>query len=164
MSAKRLVRLIRYPVSSTERWARRRAAGAGLPVGRTAQQRRLLRAALGQQGSNRILVVGPTASVRQALPGCALDVVGTSPYDPEVTVVAQGLGRGALPRRWDCVVVTEQDATAERLLAVVGACLPGGSVAVLVHGPGEAPALPGAPVERMHHARGLRVLVARTAL
>lgn len=163
MSPKRLVRLIGHPLSSTRRWARRRAHGAGLPVGRTAEQRRLLRAALGQQGCARILVVGPTASVRQALPGCDFDVVGTSPYDPEVTVVTEGLGRGALPRRWDCVVVTEQDTTAERLLAVVGACLPGGSVAVFVHGPGAAPAMPGWSVERMHHARSLRVLVARAA-
>ncbi len=100
-----------------------------MPLGRNARMRRLVRRELGDRA--HALVIGPTAAVRQALRGAVLDVVGTSPYDPQVTVVSRALGAGSLPRRWDCVVVTEPEPPPERLEAATSACLPGGVVAVL---------------------------------
>ena len=79
----------------------------------------------------RVLVIGPARAVRRALPHTLLDVVGTDPQDQEVTVVSEADDEHALPRRWDCVVVTDVGAPGPRLRAGLGACLPGGSLVVL---------------------------------
>lgn len=131
----------------------------GLPVGRTARTRRLLRAVLRDRG--RPLVVGPPHVVRQALPGTALDVVGTNPDDPSVTVVSRAEGAASLPRRWHCVVVTDTDPTHDRLVAAGGACLPGGVVVVVGRPPGEPAAAPGTEIEHCTGSRGVRVVVGR---
>ncbi len=75
-------------------------------------------------------MIGPVGVVRQALPWAVLDVVGTNPRDPRVTVVSEAGGAGSLPRRWDCVIVTEADPPPDRLSAAAQACCPGGVVAV----------------------------------
>jgi hypothetical protein len=78
----------------------------------------------------RVLVIGPPGAVRQALPNAQLDVVGTDPHDAAVTVVSEAMGAGSLPRRWDCVVVTEAAPPDARLVAAAHACRPGGLIAV----------------------------------
>jgi hypothetical protein len=60
-----------------------------------------------------------------------LDVVGTDPLDPTVSVVSTADGEGSLPRRWKWVIVTDLDVTVSRLKAAVGACLPDGTVTLV---------------------------------
>ena len=93
------------------------------------QIQRLLSHALA--GQRRALVIGPAHAVRRALPQIRVDVVGTDPLDPQISIVSEADGEASLPRRWDCVVVTDIDASVSRLRAAVGACLPGGTVAVV---------------------------------
>jgi hypothetical protein len=151
--------MARHPVSSVVRRVKRLALENGLPVGRTAAMRRLLRAGLGHQ--DHLLVVGHPGPVRQALPRAALDVVGVSPYDVFVNVVSDARGRGSLPRRWDCVVVTDLDATPDQLVAAADACLPGGVVAVLRPRSDGSVVLPGAKTETTASRRDLRLVLAR---
>jgi hypothetical protein len=94
--------MARHPVTAAGRVIRRLDRHPGLPVGRTAATRRLLRHVL--RGQRHALVIGAPHAVRQALPEACLDVVGTSPNDPTITVVSEALGPSSLPRRWDCVI------------------------------------------------------------
>jgi hypothetical protein len=127
-------------------------------VGRTARIRTLLREALGER--RRALVIGPVGVVRQALPWAVLDVVGTNPRDPRVTVVSEAGGAGSLPRRWDCVIVTEADPPPDRLSAAALACRPGGVVAVA--GPREPAArVAGLPTEVVLRSGDVQVAVTR---
>jgi hypothetical protein len=139
---------------------RRLALEQGLPVGRTAQMRRLVRASLGDR--KRALVIGHPGAVRQALPEATLDVVGSSPYDLFVNVVSEARGVGSLPRRWECVVVTQTGPVpAERLAAATSACLPGGVVAVLTTSD-EGPArIGGVHAERTSRTRDVHLVVGR---
>lgn len=130
-----------------------------LPLGQTARTRRLLREVL--RGRAAALVIGPPHGVRQALPSAALDVVGTRSGDSSVTVVSEALGPGSLPRRWDCVVVTEVDPPPERLVAAAAACLPGGVVVVVGAGVHDPAGAPGAVTERRLRSGDVRVTVAR---
>ena len=93
------------------------------------QIRRLLSTAVPPQ--RRALVVGPSRVVARALPWTTLDVVGTDPQNPYITVVSAADEEGTLPRRWDYVIVTDANASVGRLRAAVGACLPNGTVAVV---------------------------------
>ncbi|MGY1735358.1 hypothetical protein [Geodermatophilus sp. SYSU D00684] len=161
MTVRRWVRRVRHPAGSARRLVRRVAEGRGLPVGRTAGARRLLRAVLGRPG--RALVLGGVGVVRQALPGTRLDVVGTDPHRPEVTVVSEAAEEGSLPRRWECVVVTEPAPSPGRLAAAVGATLPGGVLALVGSPSDRLPDLPGAAVERTLRRGSVRLVVARVA-
>jgi hypothetical protein len=154
----RVRRVIRHPGRSVRRRAGRLAEEHRLPVGRTAQIRRLVAAALGDP--QRVLVIGPPGAVRQALPDARLDVVGTDPHDAAVTVVSEAMGEGSLPRRWDCVVVTEAEPRDDRLIAAADACRPGGLVAVATSG-GHHPAyqgIPGTTIEEVLGARAVRLI------
>jgi hypothetical protein len=131
----------------------------GLPVGRTATTRRLLRTVL--HGQRHALVIGPPHAVRQALPAARLDVVGTNPDDPSITVVSEALGRSSLPRRWDCVIVTEIDPSQERLVAATEACLPDGRVVILRSRSRVRAAAPGIEVQRCDRAGEIQVVVGR---
>ena len=159
MSIGRSLRRVRHPVGSARRLVRRLAEGRGLPVGRTADLRRLLGCALA--GQDRVLVIGPTGAVRQALTTASLDVVGTNPHQRDVTVVSAADGEGSLPRRWHCVVVTDVDPLPGRLRAAVGAVLPGGVLVVAGSPAGRALDLPGTRVERTARRRGVQVVTAR---
>ena len=109
----------------------------------------------------RALVIGPTYAVRRAWPDTLLDVVGTSPDDEEVTVVSEADGAASLPRRWDCVVVTDPDPRPERLVAAALACLPRGVVIVLGTGSTSPDHPVGTEVEHRAHSGDLRLVVAR---
>jgi hypothetical protein len=161
VSARQALARLRRPVRSARGVVRRLATGPGLPLGHTARIRRLL--SLGLERDDRVLVVGPVAAVRQALPGVPLDIVGVDPHDPAINVVSDGEEEGSLPRRWSCIVVTDPAPTAGRLLAAAGAALPGGVLA-LVRSRGEAPlTLPGVHVERSIHGGGLQLVLARVS-
>ena len=123
--------------------------------------RRLLKSGLGQR--ERVLVIGHPGPVRQALPHAVLDVVGLSPYDVFVNVVSEARGRDSLPRRWDCVVVTDIFASPERLLAASDACLPGGTVAVLRAGTDRPVRIPGVGVETTTSRRNVHLVLARVS-
>jgi hypothetical protein len=125
-------------VTSRPRELLRELAGRWLgeqpvPVGGVARDRRLLRRALGSQALGQVLVVGPGLATRQALPGIEVDVAGTEPHMPEVTVCSRASGAGSLPRaRWDTVIVAQPGADfGERLRAVVPACRAGGRLVVI---------------------------------
>jgi hypothetical protein len=150
---------VRHPLTAAGRLVRRLDRDRRLPVGRTARTRRLLREVL--HGHPCALVIGPPHAVRQALPGVALDVVGTRAGDPNVTVVSEALGPGSLPRRWDCVVVTEVDPPQDRLVAAAGACLPGGVVVVVGSGAQEPVGAPGAVAQRRVRSGDVSVAVGR---
>ncbi len=125
----RLVRAARDPAGSVTRLWNRLAEGPGLPLGRTADRRHLLRRVLA--GQPRALVIGPPGAARQALPETTLDVVGTDPDDMTVSVVSEARGERSLPERWDCVIVMEEEPSADVLRAAVSACKPGGMIAVV---------------------------------
>ncbi len=109
---------------------------------------------------DRVLVVGPAHAVRRAWPRTTVDVVGTRADDPTVTVVSEALGRASLPRRWNCVVVTDPDPQVERLEAAEGACLPQGLLVILTRH--EAPVHPpGTVVEERGKVGDVHVVVAR---
>jgi hypothetical protein len=111
------------------------------------------------------LVVGDPAVVRQALPHVALDVVGTSPHDVEVTVVSEAIGTGSLPTRWGCVIVTDAGAMPDRLSAAWAACTPGGVVAVTTlrsEGPARLPCP--STVELTASTRAVHLVIARVPL
>jgi hypothetical protein len=159
MTLQTLIRRARHPVVSARRLVRRLAEGRGLPMGRTADARRLLRAVL--DGRERALVLGPVGVVRQALPCAELDVVGTDPHRWEVTVVSEASEGGSLPRRWDCVVVTDPAPLPGRLTAAARAGRPWAVVA-LVGSPSDRPLdLPGTRVERTVRRGSVQVVVAR---
>jgi hypothetical protein len=156
-----LLRRVRHPVTSARRLVSRLAEGPGLPVGRTADARRLLRSVLA--GRDRTLVVGPAGPVRQAIPRGALDVAGTDPHRREVTVVSGAVEEGSLPRRWSWVVVTDPSPTPGRLEAAAGAVLPGGML-VLLRSPTAPPIqVRGTRVERTVRRGSVEVVMARVA-
>jgi hypothetical protein len=155
------LRRARHPVVSARRLMRRVAEGRGLPVGRTASARRLLRAVL--DGRDHALVLGPTGVVRQALPHAELDVVGTNPHLREVTVVSEATEHDSLPRRWDCVVVTDPAPSPGRLAAAVGAVRPGGILALVTSGTCPPVDLRDTRVERTERRGAVQVVVARVA-
>ena len=112
--------------------AGRLLADRAVPVGRVARDRRLLRQVLtGDPG--RVLVLGPGLAVRQVLPRARVDVAGTSPHVPEVTVCSTAQGPRSLPTaRWDVVVVPELGPDPQaRVQAATAACRPGGRVLLL---------------------------------
>jgi hypothetical protein len=155
----RLLRLARHPVVAVTRLRERLPLALRLPLGRAARMRRLLEAGLGRQ--DHVLVLGHPGPVRQVWPTARLDVVGTAPEQPAVTVVSEGRGAGSLPRRWDCVVVTDPSPEPERLSAAVDACRPQGIVAI-TGGRGASPVVPPrAEVERVLEARAMRVVLVR---
>jgi hypothetical protein len=150
---------LRHPVEAASRLVRRLERHPGLPFGRGARARRLLREVLDDR--RRALVVGPAHVVRQALPDAALDVVGTNPNDREVTVISEARNSGSLPRRWDCVVVTEATPPRERIVAATEACLPGGIVVVLATDDYTEPEPPGTEIELRTSSRKVNVVVRR---
>ena len=160
MNLRRTVDRLRHPIRSARRLTRRLAEGPGLPVGRTADTRLLLRRALA--GQTRVLVLGPPGVVRQALPAAFLDVAGTNPHAREVTVVSAADEEGSLPRRWSCVVLTDTAPAPGRLRAAEGAVVPGG--VLVLAGPRSAgtPDLPGTRVETTRR-RSVQVVTARVA-
>lgn len=113
-----------------------------LPIGRNARDRRLLRRALDSSPVGRVLVVGSGLAVRQALSAAPIDVAGTNPHAPEVTVCSSVRTVNSLPReRWDTIVIT--DPTGElpdRLRAVQPACRRGGCLIVVDRGESSDPA------------------------
>lgn len=132
-----------------------------LPVGDVARDRRVLRRVLTGRPPGRVLVVGRGLPVRQALPGVAVDVAGTSPHLAEVNVCSSVTSTGSLPRnRWDTVVVSEPGPDpAGRLQAVVAACRPGGRL-LLLDRTGWVPALPSddrSLLQVVHEGRSHRV-------
>jgi hypothetical protein len=159
MKAWRPLRLARHPVISGARLVQRLAVGPGLPLGGVAQTRRLLRTAIGDR--RRALVIGDPGVVRQALPDADVDVVGTSADRGDITVVSEANGADSLPRRWDCVVVTEVNAPHERLLAAAHACLPGGILAVVLPRSARSVPIPGTRVERVLTARKAQLVMSR---
>lgn len=159
MNGARIVRAALHPLRSARRLVQLVAAHPSMPWGRTAEVRRLLREGL--SGPGRLLVIGPADVVAQALPGTALDVVGTGPRDPRVTVVSEAQGRGSLPRRWDRVVLTRPDPPRESLLAAAAACRPGGVVAVFSAEKFPTAQLPGAAIEVAARSRHLRLVQMR---
>ena len=93
----------------------------------------MLAAAL-HDAPGRVLVIGPTTALRQALQAREVDVVGTSPHDAQVNVVSDLRAGGALPRgRYDWVVLTSADAGGQNglLPSAAAACRPGGHLVVL---------------------------------
>lgn len=154
-----LLRPARHPVKAVTRFKQRLPLDHRLPAGRAARMRRLLRAGLGRQ--DRVLVLGSPGLVRQVWPEAHIDVVGTGPEQPAVTVVSEGRGAGSLPRRWTCVVLTDRDPEEEQVGAAVDACEGQGSLGIMV-GPGELPALPPeAHVERVMTAGDVRLVLVR---
>ena len=133
-----------------------------LPVGGLADERRLLRHVLDPVTAGEVLVVGPSLSVRQVLGDRPVDVAGTVPHRPEVTVCSTADRPRSLPAaRWDTVVLTGPDAAAApRLEAVQRACRPGGRVLVLTAGEGLQLGALG-HVEQAVRRRGRAVLVVR---
>jgi hypothetical protein len=154
-------RAARHPVRVARRLVHRLAEGPGLPLGRTAAARRALREILA--GRDRALVVGPPGAVRQVLPHARLDVVGTDPHRPEVTVVSGASESDSLPRRWDCIVVTDPTPSPGRLLAVAGASRPGCVVALVGRKGAAQPHLPGLTVDRIVRRRSVELVVGRVA-
>ena len=161
MTEQAWARRARHPVAAARSLVRRVAEGPGLPLGRTATERRLLRAAL--DDPERALVVGPVAAARQALPSARLDVVGTDPHRADVTVVSEAADRDSLPRRWPCVVVTDPAASPGRLEAAAGAGLPGAVVALVRSARSGPVEVPGTQVERTLQRGAVQVVVARVA-
>lgn len=159
MNRTRVAWIARHPVVAAGRLVRRIDRHPGLPVGRTARTRRLLREVIRDRG--RALVIGPPHVVRQALSAASLDVVGTNPDDPSITVVSEARGATSLPRRWDCVVVTETDPPPGRLAAATGACLPGGVVVVIGRPSEEPAAAPDTEIEHRAVSRDVHVVVGR---
>jgi hypothetical protein len=157
----RALRLARHPIATGARLLGRLALGPGLPVGRVAHMRRLLRNGL--DGATPVLVVGHPGVVRQALPHARLDVAGTSPDDAETSVVSEALGAGSLPRRWDAVVVTELDPAPDRIAAAVGACRPGGVIALFASRHRPPAEVPGSRVERVLTSGDVRLIAVRAA-
>jgi hypothetical protein len=149
---------LRHPLAAAGRLGRRLERTHQLPVGRVARARGLLRKALPDR--RRVLVIGPPHMVRQALPHAALHVVGTNPSDIGVTVVSEALGRGSLPRRWDCVVVTEDDPPRDRLVSATDACLTNGVVVVVAtaHIPSVPP---GTELQHRARSRDVHLVVGR---
>ena len=160
MNRERALRVARHPLASSAKRIRRLALERGLPVGRTAQMRRLLRAALGEP--SRALVIGHPGAVRQALRSAHLDVVGSSPYDVFVNVVSDARGGDSLPRRWDCVIVTDLGpAPEERLAAAAGACRSGGVVAALSSAHDGPARIPDVHVEHTRRTKDMHLVVGR---
>lgn len=159
MKGSRALRLARDPARSASVLLRRLAAHPGLPAGQVAQVRRLLRKSL--QGTPRALVIGTPEVVRRALPAIRLDVVGTDPDRTDIDVVSEADGPGSLPRRWQCVVVTEVGPPPERLEAAASACMPGGVVAVLNQRGHRVVGPPGSRVELLFRSRRLELRLAR---
>jgi glycosyltransferase involved in cell wall biosynthesis len=156
----RFLQAARHPFAAVTRVADHLSSEYRLPAGRTARLRRLL--AAGVAGPDQVLVLGPSGPVRQAWPRARLDVVGESP-EAGVTVVSDARGPGSLPRRWDCVVLTDPSPEVARISAAVGACRPHGIV-VIRSTSGPLPALPPhAAVERVLRGRGIRLVLARVA-
>jgi hypothetical protein len=155
----RLVRLARHPVTAVTRLSARLPLEHRLSTGRAARLRRLLWAGLGDQ--RHVLVLGHVGPVRQVWPQARLDVVGQAPEEAAVTVVSEARGPGSLPRRWNCVVLTDPRPDTERITAAVDACRPQGMVAFM----GTTDALTALPlraeVERVLTARGVRLVLAR---
>jgi hypothetical protein len=103
----------------------------------------LLAAERASLGSD-VAVLGASLAVRQALPGVRLDVIGTDPFDPSVTVLSDGLAPGSLPvRRWSSLVLVDPplDELSTLLDAAATACRVDGVVVILVdRGDAEWPA------------------------
>jgi len=148
------------------RWLRERA----VPVGGLAGDRRLLRRALPPATLGRVLVVGSSLAARQVW-GTSVDVVGTSPHAPYVTVCSLLDSEASLPAaRWDTVVVTEiDDGLADRLQVLRTACRSRARLVLLQRG-GRVDltqlvaALGGvAVVQRVHHARQRTLVLAEVS-
>ena len=148
---------LHHPVSAMGALLRRLERHPGLPVGHSARGRRLLRALL--PDDERALVVGPRQVVRQALARATLDVVGSNPDDVDVTVVSEAIGAGSLPRRWDCVIVTERAPGWDRLVAAAGACRPGGLLVVLGRPRRGRITAPPAEMEDLAHRAQIRLIM-----
>jgi len=104
-----------------------------------AADRRLLAAERALLGRD-VAVLGASLAVRQALPDVRLDVIGTDPFDPSVTVLSDGLGPGSLPiGRWSSLVLVDPPVGQRSLLldAAATACRVDGVVAILA-GRGDA--------------------------
>jgi hypothetical protein len=125
-SARRILQVV------AARWVGERV----VPVGGVARDRRLLREAVAGADLGRVLVVGPSISARQALRGRPVDVVGTSPYAPYVTVCSAMRHPTSLPiRRWDTVILSDPgDELTLRLARVLPACRPEATLIVLDRG------------------------------
>lgn len=106
-----------------------------VPIGAIARDRRLLRRALRGHSVGRVLVLGPGLAARQAWPDARVDVAGTSPYSPEVTICSEAVGGGSLPTaRWDTVIISAaQDDLSEQLAAIQAACRPSARLLLLDH-------------------------------
>jgi glycosyltransferase involved in cell wall biosynthesis len=155
----RLLKLARHAVAAVARLSDRITLEHPLPTGRTARIRRLLRAGLGDPA--HVLVLGHPGPVRQVWPEARLDVVGGDPTQAAVTVVSEARGPGSLPRRWNCVVLTDRSLEADRVSAAVDACQAQGIVA-MVSGSRALPVLPPrAEVERVLEARSVRLVLVR---
>ena len=105
----------------------------------------MLAAAL-HDAPGRVLVIGPTTALRQALRAREVDVVGTSPHDAQVNVVSDLRAGGALPsRRYDWVVLTSADAGGQNWLLPIAAasCRPGGHLVVLTRAVADLAAVAG---------------------
>lgn len=161
MTRRRAEWALHHPVAAILALLRRLERDPRLPVGRSARSRRLLRASL--PDDVRALVVGPRHVVRQALSRATLDVVGQDPGDLDVTVVSEAFGAGSLPRRWDCVIVTERAPRWDRLVAAVGACRPGGLLVVLGHPRRGRKTAPPAEIEDLTARARIRLVRAGTA-
>lgn len=149
---------LHHPVSAIGgllRWLERHPC---LPVGRSARGRRLLHDVL--EECERALVIGPPHVVRQALPRAVLDVVGSNPNDVNITVVSEALGAASLPRRWDCVIVTERAASWDRLVAAAGACRRGGVLVVLGTPQKEPGPATRSGIKELAHSEDIRLIVA----
>jgi hypothetical protein len=140
-----------------------------IPIGGVAKDRRLLRRALRGRSVGRVLVIGSSVAVRQALPDVDVDVVGTSPHALDVTVCSAVGGVHSLPRaRWDTVIFSQPGPELpDRLSAVIPACRPYARLIVMSrrematnvdHGPVVAEK---AALEDLFVRRGHTVLLAR---
>lgn len=161
MEIARLLRAARDPASAVRHVLRRMAEGRLLPLGETAQARRLIRRALSAQ--DHALVIGPPGAVHQALPTVRLDVVGTDPTNRDVTVVSEALGEASLPRRWNCVVLIDKAPSPERLLAAAGACLPGGLIAVVTARSARQVTIPDTRAHTVRRAGRAQLVMARSS-
>jgi hypothetical protein len=118
---------------------RRRTRTWRRPLGVVAADRRLLAAERALLGRD-VAVLGASLAVRQSLPDVRLDVIGTDPFDPSVTVLSDGLGPGSLPvGRWSSLVLVDPPVDQRSLLldAAATACRVDGVVVILA-GRGDA--------------------------
>ena len=158
MIRRRVEWALRHPVSAVRgllRWLERHPRNS---LGRSARARRLLSESLAHRP--RALVVGPPHVVRQALPDAILDLVGTNPDDAGITVVSEALGPGSLPRRGDCVIVTDRAPRWERLAAAAAACRSGGVLVVLGASEQGRATARHTRIEDLAHSRDVRLIVA----